>query len=289
MIPKINTTQTTNTGMSESGSGDPNSGSCATDKTVWECDDCGAVYDSRDGLKYHFQTDGNDCSGIECPECGKAVYYNRRGLKLHLAREHDVSGSYLDDRLESREWYYQKYVVEGYSSHDIADLVGCSDAQARVWKDRHNIPTITQYKSRGEGFDNPNADSESTVRLDCDYCGDEMVVSRSRHERGEHTFCSRDCCDNHKSEYWIGDNNPLYKGGPINYGQGWHRAREERLEHDSHTCQDCGSDSDLEVHHIRPVRQFDNPSDAHYLDNLITLCKDCHPKWEGIPLKPDNR
>jgi hypothetical protein len=25
------------------------------------------------------------------------------------------------------------------------------------------------------------------------------------------------------------------------------------------------------------------------LENLITLCRLCHQKWEGIPLKPDNR
>ena len=40
----------------------------------------------------------------------------------------------------------------------------------------------------------------------------------------------------------------------------------------------------LDVHHIRPVSDFDNPDDSNYVENLVTLCHDCHMlvEWNGI-------
>jgi predicted HNH restriction endonuclease len=31
-----------------------------------------------------------------------------------------------------------------------------------------------------------------------------------------------------------------------------------------------------DVHHITPVRDFDEPQNAHTLDNVICLCRSCH-------------
>jgi len=31
-----------------------------------------------------------------------------------------------------------------------------------------------------------------------------------------------------------------------------------------------------DVHHIEPVRNFDDPQDAHTLDNVVCLCRSCH-------------
>lgn len=52
--------------------------------------------------------------------------------------------------------------------------------------------------------------------------------------------------------------------------------RKECLERDNFTCRKCGlidkSSRLLEAHHINPL--FNGGTDK--LDNLITLCKDCH-------------
>ncbi len=57
--------------------------------------------------------------------------------------------------------------------------------------------------------------------------------------------------------------------------------RSAALARDNRRCQDCGAREDLHVHHIDPVRDFADSKEAHYLENLVTLCKYCHPKWEG--------
>ena len=31
-----------------------------------------------------------------------------------------------------------------------------------------------------------------------------------------------------------------------------------------------------DVHHITPVRDFEDPQDAHRLDNVVCLCRSCH-------------
>jgi len=57
----------------------------------------------------------------------------------------------------------------------------------------------------------------------------------------------------------------------------WGGLRRQALERDRYTCQKCGRrypDVKVEVHHIMP-RKFGGRDS---LDNLITLCRDCHRK-----------
>lgn len=69
-------------------------------------------------------------------------------------------------------------------------------------------------------------------------------------------------------------------------GEKWLQARRAALARDGQRCQDCGTQDNLHVHHITPVREFDSPDDAHYLDNLVVLCRHCHPHWEGENSRP---
>lgn len=93
-----------------------------------------------------------------------------------------------------------------------------------------------------------------------------------------------------------GENNYNWKGGYGNYSRDWDGARKRALERDNYECQICGRANEahqedfgksLDIHHIRPARKFDDQEEAHQLSNLITLCRSCHARWEGIPLKPD--
>ncbi|WP_394742940.1 homing endonuclease associated repeat-containing protein [Natronococcus roseus] len=89
---------------------------------------------------------------------------------------------------------------------------------------------------------------------------------------------------------------------PLDYGSGWNEEKKEQVrERDDRICQNpgCGrtEEEHIEefgmkqpVHHITPADQINNPEERNDPDNLITLCCDgCHQKWEGIPLRPDNR
>lgn len=69
-------------------------------------------------------------------------------------------------------------------------------------------------------------------------------------------------------------------------GFDWIIQRDRCLERDGYTCQRCAKTSNLDVHHIRPRKSFDDPSESHYLANLVTVCRRCHGKIEGTDKNP---
>lgn len=70
------------------------------------------------------------------------------------------------------------------------------------------------------------------------------------------------------------------------YGPNWSKQRQKALDRDGYTCRVCGTsskelDRELSVHHIKPRREFDGNWKQNELDNLITVCPQCHGKVEG--------
>lgn len=123
---------------------------------------------------------------------------------------------------------------------------------------------------------------EGRVSVACENCGEDLVVRCHRAEETDRVFCDTDC----RIEWQTSDSNPRYVGGLRGYGAGWHRARKQVLDRDDYECQICGCGIEAlgrepDVHHITPVARFhDHPertkADAHYTENLISLCRKHH-------------
>jgi 5-methylcytosine-specific restriction endonuclease McrA len=128
------------------------------------------------------------------------------------------------------------------------------------------------------------------ITVDCKNCGKAKKVQLYTYKRYDNHFCNSDCI----SEWRRGENHHQYLGQDNDYGQSWCRIRRKRREKDNYTCQRCGETKEEigrnpDVHHIIPVREFDNPEDAHYIDNLVSLCRSCHRLVEeGNVEVPDN-
>jgi 5-methylcytosine-specific restriction endonuclease McrA len=58
------------------------------------------------------------------------------------------------------------------------------------------------------------------------------------------------------------------------------RWAKEVMARDAMTCQICGSHDDLHAHHIFSRRKF--PLLRSNVDNGVTLCSSCHPKWHAM-------
>jgi len=78
------------------------------------------------------------------------------------------------------------------------------------------------------------------------------------------------------------------------YGQGWNEEKKSAVrERDGKVCQDpnCGiSQKDslekynqkLHVHHLIKAKEIADPQERNHMDNLVSLCKQCHYRWEKM-------
>ncbi|QSG02437.1 Restriction endonuclease, McrA/HNH family [Natranaeroarchaeum sulfidigenes] len=114
----------------------------------------------------------------------------------------------------------------------------------------------------------PSANKISTY---CRWCG--ALLKRHPSDLKDTTrgpFCNLECYGNWLSDNIIGKNHHQWRGGEIYYGQSWWEMRRIALERDNHECSNCGkSPDDLgqnpDVHHLKPVREFEDPGEAHSL------------------------
>ena len=78
------------------------------------------------------------------------------------------------------------------------------------------------------------------------------------------------CGAKYRSENLYGERHPLWLGGKIDgRGYRWRKIRKVVLEKYKNTCQKCGripkNTTNLDVHHIKRFRDFENSKDANNL------------------------
>lgn len=165
--------------------------------------------------------------------------------------------------------------------------------------DEHTTHSPATYRNRFGSWDDVLRAAglmPYRVEVECSECGGSLTRQRNIVELYDHYFCSDKCQNEWWSRNFSGENSPRWKGGgPWTYGSNWSKKRREALERDNYTCQGCGKKADecieefgkrLSVHHITPIREFEMVEKANTLDNLVSLCHQCHPRWEGIPVRP---
>ena len=78
---------------------------------------------------------------------------------------------------------------------------------------------------------------------------------------------------------------------PFYSSKAWTKARDLAIRRDCYLCVDCLAHGKItpaaEVHHIVPVEPYNmnDPSITLNLDNLVSLCLECHRKRHGIAPK----
>lgn len=238
----------------------------------------------------------------ECPTC-EAVLTTKRGMRQHHTKVH---GESLPNRT------CQGCETEFYDPK--ADLSFCEECNPYAGEHNGNWKDATEtavcrlcgaefefYPSNKEGVYCPECVSESSmflgerfereaIRLDrrCRQCEKKISVLLTEWKHGRGRFCGFDClCA------WMAKDD---RTEPSDYGEGWKPIKTKALERDNHSCQNCGiTASELgqepDVHHIIPIRKFEDSARAHTLNNVVCLCRGCHRRVEvgSIPTPKPSR
>jgi len=128
----------------------------------------------------------------------------------------------------------------------------------------------------------------------CEVCGKESSITRGNLSPSRKLrFCSPQCANKANR----GAGNTAWRGGhPEYYGSDWRPLQRQARKADAYQCQRCGVQQKelgraLDVHHIRPVSYFDFVNDANFIENVVSLCHDCHMlvEWNGVDFELPNR
>lgn len=232
------------------------------------------------------QLEADSKESYECPVCGKELS-TEAGRNQHVSKVHGRP-------YQNRDWLLEEYVEKGRSTHDIADQFDVTPQAIHKRLREHDIERRSTAATRIEKTPAELKDSEKLAEL-----FDEHESARAIAEElgvAHDTVCrwaEKHDIDRRGVGGLPGEQNPRWNGGGADYyGENWHQKRREARERDENTCQICGyepgaDEPALDVHHIKPIRTFEVPEEANTLDNLITLCRQCHVRWEGIPLRPE--
>jgi thymidylate synthase (FAD) len=169
-----------------------------------------------------------------------------------------TNGVIVGDGLYRDKIWLQEQLTAGLTAPQIAQLAGCSIEAVKKWVYAHNL----KLNKRKTGTPNPwNKGLKGTYHFNLT-----PEQKQARRERSKQ-FTRRGA----ESHFW--------KGGVtedrVAIGA-WTRTIAPQVhEKFNYICQKCGDrGNQLHAHHLLPV--YAHPEKAYDLNNLITVCEDCH-------------
>lgn len=251
----------------------------------------GPHFCSTDCLSSHQSEQKKDSLQTKCDYCGAELSRPRSRVTQTERQFCDVDcrGEWMSENLSGKDhprWRENVSVNCAYCGTAI------TRPKAQVERcENHFCSSECDANYRSENIIGENHHQYTErAESECEYCGEGFKYLPSK---SPGHYCGYSCSSKDKT----GEKAPNWRGGGSNeYGPGWNEKKKDMVRsRDNYECQACGMsnadhigeyDCQLEVHHIIPARKFDNPKRRNAEGNLVTLCKDCHVRWEGVPLRP---
>lgn len=238
-----------------------------------ECPTCEKLLATEAGMRqHHTKVHGKPLPNRQCTDCGSSFYDEK-------ARREFCDDCNPNAGEQNGNWKGGK---------ESETCRRCDDEFEYYPSEKKGVYCPKCVTATDEFLGTPYAevhDIERTER-ECEHCGADMSVLVSERKRGNGRFCSQDCLAAWMSENRRGENHHQWRSEDGDYTGKWWTARRSALQRDDYRCQHCGKSRDEigrnpDVHHIVPLRSFDDSDDAHRLENLISLCRSCHRNAEA--------
>ena len=187
---------------------------------------------------------------MKCPVDGCKFESTKTGVSVHTTKTHNIINTEICDFCgkEFEKW-----------ESKVTDKNFCSNSCKNEYRVGENNPN---YSNRTE--------------INCTNCNNTLLLTQYELSRSKSHYCDAEC----RNEYWrenkiqSGEDNPMYGGEGSHWRSRseWLQARSTVVKRDG-VCQWCGSEDNLHVHHLIPVFAG---GEKYNLDNLCTLCENCH-------------
>lgn len=135
---------------------------------------------------------------------------------------------------------------------------------------------------------NKNKPRKAIINVNCEVCGKEIEIWRSKMKQVKNHYCSTKCSNIGFSRLYRGENSPCYNPELTDFERekarhtpeynDWRKAVYER---DNYTCQCCGDDKggNLRAHHYY---NYSEHKELRYdVNNGVTLCELCHVSFHN--------
>jgi hypothetical protein len=263
-------------------------------KSNVECTICGTEFEAHytNALKENSYC-SHDCRkksrlGLyQCDNCGdlfKADRYTRRLYSSDYCSEqcgYEGQANTREEVLEAFELGVKRLGTDA-GLHEVMAAGGMGGGQ--YYKHFESLNEI----ARECGYD----EMCGSWIVECENCGKQFQRIRSQVCKFEHQFCNQACYFEWARSGGLRKYSETFD---FDYGPNWNHQKRAARARDNYRCKSCGiSESEhktkfgqrLEVHHIKKARKFDDYKKRNDLSNLLTLCRQCHVKWEHLPVRP---
>lgn len=258
---------------------------------MFECPTCDRTFETKRGRAvHHTSVHGEQLPNRTCGHCGSAFHSTYQKEYCSDAC-YDQAVSYAGENHPNYRGAKERtncVVCGAEFSYYPSDKKGLYCAECVETADWREVTPLTG--------DNHHFWNGGKREFECAVCAD-PVERYPSNATGDAVLCSEDCQRAWLSDAFTGEDHPNWAGGGNEpYGEGWAATRRDALERDGYACIRCGTNRDdlgrnPDVHHIVPVRHYIEAedfekTDAHVLENVVTLCPSCHRKADFGHIAP---
>ncbi len=222
----------------------------------------------------------------KCKQCGNDIM--KAGYTPGVFCNRKCKGDWqMDQKPWTKEWLYQKYIIEKMSTADIGKIVKRNPKQVYFWLKGFNI----KLRTRKEGTTIFNT-KKSTRKLRSESGQRPMSEEQKKKLSDIAIGKPRPCVLGSKNGMYgrTGSSHPNWKGGGTPERQSfyvsldWKNMSKKIWKKYNSTCQSCNThvkdkkeiEGTLHIHHLKSFTKY--PEDRLSENNLILVCKSCH-QW----------